>query len=106
MADTVRSARIEAAGDGRFTVSGALTFLTARRSCETGIAAFSSGGRDIVVDCAGVAESDSAGVAVLIEWRRWARAQGRALSFANLPATLRGIAALSGLEAVLEDAPA
>ena len=100
MTDAVRAARIEAGG-GRFTVSGPLTFATARRTCEAGISAFGASAGDVVVDCAGVSAADSAGVAVLIEWRHWARAQGRALSFANLPTAIQGIAQISGLEGVL-----
>jgi len=102
MAGTARSARIEAGDGGHFTVTGPLTFLTARRTCAAGIDAFAGAGQDVVVDCTGVAESDSAGVAVLIEWRRWAHGQGRALHFANLPATIRDIVGLSGLGGVLE----
>ncbi len=106
MAAAEHSARIETGADGRFTVTGALTFVTASRTCAAGITAFAGAGRDLLVDCSGVVQSDSAGVAVLIEWRRWARAHGRALSFANLPGVIRGIAGISGLGAVLEDAPA
>ena len=100
MAEAVRAARIDTDG-GRFAVNGPLTFATARRTCAAGISAFEGGSGEVVVDCTGVSAADSAGVAVLIEWRRWARSQGRALSFANLPAAIQGIARISGLEGVL-----
>ena len=105
MADA-RAASIKAGSDGRFAVTGPLTFLTARRTCAAGIEAFAGTSGEVTVDCAGVDESDSAGLAVLIEWRRWAQAQRRPLGFVNLPAAIAGLAGLCGVEGVLGDVPA
>lgn len=92
---------------GRIAVHSALTFQTARRICAAGIACFvQDGSPALVVDCAGVTGADSAGLAVLIEWRRWARQQGRHLTFANLPEAIKAIAHLSEVTAVLADAAA
>jgi len=92
---------------GRILVSSPLTFQTARRACEAGIECFTrDGSSQLVVDCAGAAPADSAGLAVLIEWRRWALQHGRHLTFANLPVQISAIAHLSEVTAVLADAAA
>ncbi|HTY92964.1 MAG TPA: STAS domain-containing protein [Steroidobacteraceae bacterium] len=92
------------ASPGRVTVASPLTFPTARRVCEAGIACFLRDGSSVItVDCAGVPGADSAGLAVLIEWRRWARERGRDLNFVNLPAQISAIARLSEVSALLAD---
>jgi phospholipid transport system transporter-binding protein len=99
--------QVSVASHGHVTVGSALTFVTARRVCEAGIACFvSDGSPTIVVDCSAVPNADSAGLAVLIEWRRWAHQQGRHLKFTNLPKQVSAIAHLSEVSEVLADAAA
>jgi phospholipid transport system transporter-binding protein len=98
---------VSLAAPGRIAINSALTFQTARRICAAGIACFlEDRSPSLVVDCAGVPNADSAGLAVLIEWRRWARQHGRHLTFANLPEQINAIAHLSEVTAVLADAAA
>lgn len=92
---------------GRITVGSALTFQTARRVCAAGIECFTRDGSPmIVVDCAGVPNGDSAGLAVLIEWRRWCHQHGQHLKFANLPQQISAIAQLSEVSEVLAESAA
>jgi phospholipid transport system transporter-binding protein len=90
------------AGPGRFTVGGAMTFATAARVHAAGLQALSASadGR-LELDCSGVTDADSAGLAVLVEWLAWARAAGRELQLRNLPAKLLDIARISELDALL-----
>lgn len=53
------------------------------------------------VDLAGVEQSDSSAVALLLEWLSWARARGRDMQFTNPPHGLRIIASLSQADALL-----
>jgi phospholipid transport system transporter-binding protein len=53
------------------------------------------------VDLAEVTELDSSALALLLAWLREAKAGGRALAFANLPASLQTIARLYGVEDLL-----
>jgi len=100
-------AQVAVVSPGHITVSSPLTFATARPVCEAGIACFvSDGSPALLVDCSGVPNADSAGLAVLIEWRRWAHQQGRHLKFANLPAQITAIAHLSEVTVLLADAAA
>jgi phospholipid transport system transporter-binding protein len=91
------------ASPGRIQVSGALTFDTARRAREAALRILggSPGGDAIVVDCAGVHESDSAGLAVLIDFMANADARGRAVTFANIPQGIRAAADISDSAAIL-----
>jgi phospholipid transport system transporter-binding protein len=99
--------QVAVAGPGRVVVNSPLTFQTARRVCDAGIACFRSDASPMItVDCAGVSQADSAGLAVLIEWRRWAHEQRRHLRYANLPATISAIAHLSEVSQVLAEATA
>jgi len=51
-----------------------------------------------VIDMSGVAQADSAALALLVEWRKFAARQGLRLELRAVPAQLRALAAAAGLE--------
>ncbi|EXJ16373.1 hypothetical protein D779_0307 [Imhoffiella purpurea] len=55
----------------------------------------------LVIDLAEVDSANSAGLALLLEWLDVARARDIHLSYANVPDSLRRIAAFSNLQDVL-----
>jgi ABC-type transporter Mla MlaB component len=55
----------------------------------------------ISIDLAGVTRSDSAGLALLIEWLRESERQGRTITFLNMPAQMQSIARVCGLDGIL-----
>ncbi len=95
-------AELIAAGSGRFRVTGELTFSTvpllAARS--DGLPAFPVG-ETVEIDLGGVERADSAGLALLTEWLRRARAGGCAIRFSQVPEQMLAIARISGLGAIL-----
>jgi phospholipid transport system transporter-binding protein len=93
----VGRAKLESLGGGRFRVSGVLDASTAREVLEQSESRFAQS-REIDVDLGGVGESDSAGLALLIEWLRMARQGGRAIRFANVPAQIEALARISEVE--------
>jgi phospholipid transport system transporter-binding protein len=93
----VGRARLESLGSGRFRVSGVLDASTAREVLEQSESRFAQS-KEIDVDLGGVGESDSAGLALLIEWLRAARQGGRAIRFANVPAQIEALARISEVE--------
>jgi phospholipid transport system transporter-binding protein len=98
-----RTFRLVVTAPGRFAVDGALTFATARRACELGERSFAGAAGDAVeIDCAGITASDSAGLAVLLEWLRIARRAGRKLRYTALPQGLMALARISEVDAMLE----
>ena len=87
------------AWNGRWSVGGPLTVdsagdvLIASQDVElprTGVASLAE-----------VRAVDSAGVAVLLSWRRRAAAEGKTLSFVDVPASLKALAELYGVEDLL-----
>jgi phospholipid transport system transporter-binding protein len=88
---------------GNFAARGPLTFATATRAREKGLAAFTAAGsKDIQVDCSGITSSDSAGMTVLLDWLAFARHNGRSLHYGNLPEQVQAIAHISDVLDLLE----
>ena len=90
-------ARLESLGAGRFRVSGVLDASTAREVLEQSEARFEQF-KDLDIDLGGVGESDSAGLALLIEWLRLARQWQKEIRFENVPAQIEALARISEVE--------
>ena len=102
----VPQAEVVSVGADRLAVRGALTFATARLASEAGLRAISaSAARRLEIDLAAVTAADSAGLAVCLVWLARARRDGRALGFANLPASIRALARISEVEQLIDRAP-
>jgi len=98
-----RSVQVVEASPDRLNVSGALTFETAREAYAAGLRTLRKGGASspLQVDCAGVNESDSAGLAVLLEWLATATRAGRKIQFVNLPEGIKAAADISDVTEIL-----
>lgn len=87
---------------GRFQVSGELTFATVNdvlaQSRET---LFAHPVRQLELDLAAVSRADSAGLALLIQWMRMARAARCEIRFHHLPEQLLAIARAGELDGLL-----
>jgi phospholipid transport system transporter-binding protein len=99
-----RSIEILERSGGRLEVRGALTFATARRARQLGLRLLSAAGlpKVLEVDCSGVTESDSAGLAVLLDWLACARGQDKTLHLRHLPAPIIAVAQISEVTELLE----
>ena len=93
-------AAIETTGDGRASVVGSLNFVTVSALLPRG-SDLIRGGQAAVTDLGGVADSDSAGLALLIEWLSVAHQAGRPLRYDNLPSQLHQLARLSEVEELI-----
>lgn len=94
------SASIELIEDGRLRVSGELSFKTVPALISSSQVFFKKN-NDIDIDLADVSRADSAGVALLIEWRRQAQKQNKSVCFSNIPSQMLAIARLSGVNELL-----
>lgn len=91
------------AAEGKWYAEGPLTFVSARRARELGIDAIAAAaGGELVIDCQGVTASDSAGLAVLLDWLAAARAQQLSLRYAHLPPGLAALGRISEVNELLE----
>ena len=62
---------------------------------------FSEGQQTLTVDLANVSRTDSAGVALLLDWWRTARAHATELTYRNAPRQMHAIVDFCGLDAIL-----
>ena len=93
-------AGISRKGEGRYAISGDLTFTTVPELLRSGYGGLGGGGQ-VQVDLAGITRVDSAGIALLIDLARTVRKRGGDISLLHAPPQLIAIAGVSGLEAVL-----
>ena len=84
----------------RARVNGVLHFTTVTALLRSGSEAIANG-RAAVIDLEGVKDSDSSGLALLIEWLSIARAEHKSLRYENIPAQLHQLARLSDVEELL-----
>lgn len=85
---------------GRFAVSGNLTFSSIDKDTVKSFA-FLQGPGPITLDFSDVCKTDSAGLALIIEWIKFARRRQIPLLFENIPEQLLILAKLSGFEQLL-----
>lgn len=93
--------RPDPAQSGHYLVSGELGFSTVPALLERGRSMFAAGASALRLDLGGVSRADSAGLALLIEWFRAARAAGQDIVFINVPPQMFAMARVSGLDGVL-----
>jgi len=99
---TVGTFAIERAGPGQLVARGELGFATAAEALGAGLKLFD--GADFTIDLAGVTDSDSAGLAVLIEWLAQANARHVNLHYLNVPKQILAIAHISDVDELLTQA--
>lgn len=87
-------------GEGRFALVGDMTFDTAERILRTSEAPFEQYTR-IEVDFHEVTDSDSAGLALLLEWITWANHTVREIRFVSLPERIVAIAKTTEVDHLL-----
>lgn len=97
-----RQARLESLGEGRFRLEGVLDATTVVRILKQGNEQF-AGMPAVQIDLSGVTATDSAGLALLIEWLRGARERGQLMRFGQLPEQLSALARISEVEALLSE---
>ncbi len=89
-------ASIESPGGGEIKVKGDLIFSSVTALLTESVAYFKPQG-ELLIDLAAVTHSDSAGVALLLEWMQMAKLRDLKLSFSNIPAQMWAIIDVSGL---------
>lgn len=99
------SAGFEQDGEGRFRVRGDLDFdsVPALFATSTAVLDARQPG-DVLIDLAGVGQVDSAGLALVVEWLRWARDGKHRLRLAHVPEKLAALARISELGPLVEGA--
>lgn len=84
-------------------VQGALTFATVPALATAARRWVESGKDTIIIDLAGVSHSDSAGLALLLQWVGDVQAAGSELKFVNIPSQVEDFIRINGLAQLLID---
>jgi phospholipid transport system transporter-binding protein len=87
-------------GEGRYELSGAVSFVTAQQILRESEKSF-AGQSSIEVDLSGIQETDSAGLALLLEWKRASNQAGAGIVFKRIPEKIRAIAQTADVEELL-----
>jgi len=95
---------IEASGPDYFVLRGELSFTTVMALSRRSAALLSQSG-ELTLDLAGVTRTDSAGLALLVQWIRDARRRDQSIRFCNIPEQMMAIAQVVGLDKLLPVAP-
>jgi phospholipid transport system transporter-binding protein len=87
--------------DGVLAVRGALTFDTVPGLWGQSIEWLATTKGSATVDLSEVRRTDSAGLALLVEWLRRAAGRGQAVKFVNIPEQVRSLIRVNGLSKAL-----
>lgn len=87
---------------GIYRLHGPLTFDSVPDLWQAGLRLITRHSA-ITLDLQGLTRTDSAGLAVMVEWMRVARQHSARLQFRNVPAQLRALARTAGLERLFTD---
>ena len=88
---------IVAQGDGHFMIDGDLTFATIDQTTINSVA-FLTTAKHVTIDLSRVVSTDSAGLALMIEWIKYTRLHRTQIVFKNIPNQLLNLAKLSGFD--------
>jgi phospholipid transport system transporter-binding protein len=84
-----------------YRIEAPLTFATVPVLRQPGLERIAAASGDLEFDLQSVAASDSAGLALLIDWLAEARAQQRTLRYGQASEALRALARLSEVESLI-----
>ena len=87
-------------GDGRFALSGEMSFDSAERILRASEKPFEEH-TQLEIDLSGVTVSDSAGLALLLEWVTWANHTVREIRFVGMPERVMAIAKTTEVDGLL-----
>lgn len=97
----MRQFKLEDLGDGKFALSGRMGFDTAGQILYESEPMFEKHTR-IEVDLSGVTQTDSAGLALLLEWITWANHTVREIRFVETPEKIDAIAKTTEVDHLLK----
>lgn len=90
-----------AVAEGSYRLEAPLTFATVPMLRQPGLERIAAASGALQFDLHGVVASDSAGLALLIDWLAEARAQQRTLRYVQASDSLRALARLSEVESLI-----
>lgn len=93
--------RVNSRSENRYALQGELTFSTVSEALRITLPLFTKRQNGLRFDLDGIGRTDSAGVALLIEWIQEARKAHIDIVFARIPARLWAMLEVSGVKEVI-----
>ncbi len=97
------AAQLIADGAGNIRLCGVLSFTTVPGLLEN-VKSLTDDTPSLQVDLREISHTDSAGLALFIEWIRLAKTRNQTLRFVHMPEQMRSLARVSNLDTLLPDA--
>lgn len=97
----MNNCRLEQLGESDYKLSGELNFDTVPILVRETKAIFTSPSEHLNIDLSGISKTNSAGLALLIEWTRSAKHNNKNIVFKNIPEKMLAIARVSDLGRIL-----
>lgn len=94
------SCDIQKGPDGSVHISGVLAFTSVVKLLDRSRPYFKDAD-GLRFDLSGVTKTDSAGLALLVEWMAWGKSHQIPVDFVNIPRQMMDIARVSGLDRIL-----
>ncbi len=95
----MQAVELEQVAEHQYKLRGDVTLYTASSLAD---AKLFDAGAEVKVDLSAVGNTDSATLALLVNWQRQAARQKASISFAGLPQSLRALMDLYDLDTVLQ----
>ncbi len=92
---------LEDLGEGRFRLAGRMTFDTTGSILKDSEQLFDQHTL-LTVDLSGITQTDSAGLALLLEWITWANHTVREIRFEGMPEKIHAIARTTEVDSLLK----
>lgn len=92
---------LEDLGEGRFALAGKMTFNTCGRILRESEELFEQHTL-LQIDLSGITHTDSAGLALLLEWITWANHTVREIRFTGVPEKINAIAKTTEVDGLLK----
>ena len=89
--------------DNHLSVTGELNYQTVVSLWKESLFLFTKNTAEFYFDLSKVSSANSAGLALLLEWIKFAKRQKKTIQFHNIPDQLLSIAAVSGVEKILKN---
>ena len=97
----MRDYELKDLGEGRFELSGRMTFQTAGSILRESEDLFEQHTL-LTIDLSGITHTDSAGLALLLEWITWANHTVREIRFDDMPEKILAIAKTTEVDSLLK----
>lgn len=96
----MKEARLESQGEGHYLLVGELSFNTVP-DIAPDFDKIINNTEELILDLQGVTRTDSAGLALLMEWLRIAHQRRKRIILKNMPAQMLAVAKVSELDHIL-----